>query len=107
MVEEWSLGTQKILDRLQANIEQLTRFFEQARACPVAITGAAQWNASVSCSWDAAADGPYSEQFAYEQALAIPSENYLADPRRIAKIIDTLQGDLFQIDPLVVIPGSP
>ena len=106
MVEEWSLGTQKVLDRLQANIEQLTRFFEQARACPAVGASASSWNASVSCSWDAPSGGPYSEQVAYEQALAIPSENYLAEPKRIAQIIETLQGDLFQLDPLVVVPGS-
>ena len=107
MVQEWSLGTQQILDRLQANIAQLTRFFEQARACPPFLTNAAAWNAAVSCSWSAPTDGPFSEQVAYEQALSIPSENYLPEPKRIAQIIETLQGDLFQPDPLVVIPGSP
>jgi hypothetical protein len=45
--------------------------------------------------------------FAYEQALATPSANYLAAPAQIAAIIEMLQGDLFEPDPLVVSPGSP
>ncbi|MEO6602169.1 MAG: hypothetical protein ABIQ16_19970 [Polyangiaceae bacterium] len=43
----------------------------------------------------------------YEQALAIPSANYLPFPQQVAAIIQTLQGDLFDPYPLVVKPGSP
>ncbi len=106
MVEEWSLGTQEIHDHLTANIEQLTRFFEQMRSCP-STSAATQWNLRVVCSWDAVVNPPESEVFAYEQALAIPSENYLPVPGQVARIIETLQGDLFELDPLVVKPGSP
>jgi hypothetical protein len=48
-----------------------------------------------------------SELLAYERSLAIPSDNYLPLPERIATMIETLQGDLFELDPLVVKPGSP
>jgi hypothetical protein len=48
-----------------------------------------------------------SEEFAYENALAIPSADYLSAPAQIASMIQTLQGDLFEPDPLVVTPGSP
>jgi hypothetical protein len=105
MVEEWSIGTQQIRDRLSANIEQLTTFLERIRVCPV-TTGANDWNLLVVCSWDFGG-APKTELAAYEQSLAIPSENYLAVPQRIAAMIDTLQADLFEPDPLVVTPGRP
>ena len=105
MVEEWSLGTAQIRDRLSANIEQLSSFLQRIRACPV-TTSAQDWNRSVVCHWASSAFLG-TELSAYEQALAIPSDNYLAVPERIAAMIETLQGDLFEPEPLVVIPGSP
>jgi len=105
MVEEWSLGTQQIRDRLTANIQQLTTFLERIRVCPVR-TSAQQWNLDVCCAWPASGDSGV-ELFAYQQALAIPSDNYLPVPERIAAMIETLQGDLFELDPLIVTPGSP
>src|SRR6478609_3505590 len=104
MVEEWSIGTQQIRDRLSANIEQLTTFLPRIRSCPV-TSSAQQWNLAVVCRWDLAG-APNTESDAYERALAIPSDNYLAVPERIAAMIETLQGDLFEPDPLVVTPGS-
>jgi len=105
MVEEWSLGTQQIRDRLSANIERLTTFLERIRVCPI-TSSAQQWNLAVCCAWDAP-QASLSELSAYEMSLAIPSDNYLAVPERIAAMIETLQGDLFEPDPLVVTPGSP
>ncbi|MEO6602933.1 MAG: hypothetical protein ABIQ16_23815, partial [Polyangiaceae bacterium] len=43
MVEEWSIGTQSIRDRLAANIADLTRFLTRIRTCPPSVS-AAQWN---------------------------------------------------------------
>jgi len=106
MVEEWSLGTQPIRDRLSANIAQLTTFFERTRACPL-VANAQQWNPSVVCGWEEPMPSEISEISAYERALSIPSDNYLVVPERIATVIETLQGDLFDVDPLVVTPGKP
>ena len=106
MVEEWSLGTQQNRDRLSANIDQLGSFLERSRSCPI-TSSAEQWNLAVVCHWGQASPPDAMELFAYEQALSIPSDNYLAVPERIAAIIDTLRGDLFELDPLVVAPGSP
>jgi len=108
MVEEWSLATPLIRDRLSANIEQLRTFFQRIRSCPV-TQSAAQWNVSVVCGWQitGAVFGEPGEIDAYERSLAIPSDNYLAVPQRIAAMIDTLQGDLFEPDPLVVNSGRP
>ena len=50
MVEEWSLGTQVIADRVRANIEQLTNFLNNTRRCPV-TSDASAWEAGVFCSW--------------------------------------------------------
>jgi hypothetical protein len=105
MVEEWSLGTQQIRDRLAANVVQLSTFLERIRGCPV-TRSPQQWNLSVVCSWDQPT-AELSELAAYEHALAIPSDNYLAVPERIAAMIETLQADLFEPDPLLVKPGSP
>ncbi len=105
MVEEWSLGTQQIRDRLSANIEQLSSFLQRMRVCPI-TSSAQQWNLSVVCQWDNPALAE-TELAAYEQSLAIPSDNYLAVPERLAAMIETLHGDLFEPDPLVVTPGSP
>lgn len=104
MVEEWSMGTQQIRDRLQANIADLTRFFGQMRSCPV-VTTAQDWNRTTVCSWYA--PSAPDEISTYEQAVAIPSQNYLPVPAQIAAIIETLQGDLFEPNPLIVNPGSP
>jgi hypothetical protein len=81
------------------------------RSCPT-TTSPGQWNLSVVCSWDSSVAQPVSEVFAYEQSLAIPSPNYVPVPAQLATMIDTLTGDLFEPDPLIVMPndatpGSP
>jgi len=106
MVEQWSLSTQEIRERLSANIAQLTRFLGAIRACPIP-TNPDAWNLQVVCAWPVHFEPPFTETAAYEAALAIPSPNYLPIPERIAHMIDTLQGDLFEPDPLLVTPGAP
>jgi hypothetical protein len=106
MVSEWSLGTQVILSRLRANISELTEFFNKTRACPNEVSPEF-WNQDVVCSWSLDPAGGTSEELAYQQALAIPNQEYATDPHQLAALIDTLQGDLFEPDPLVVTPGSP
>ena len=105
MVQEWSLGTQLIQDHLRANVDQLTEFFNRTRACPNEVSSQF-WNQDVVCSWDSGAGG-INEQLAYMLTLAIPNDQYATNPPQLAALIDKLQGDLFQLDPLVVTPGSP
>ncbi len=105
MIQEWSLGTQLIRDRLSANIDQLTEFFNRTRACPNEVSPQF-WNQDVVCSWDAGIFD-MSEESAYQEALAIPNDDYATSPPELAALIAKLQGDLFEIDPLVVTPGSP
>ncbi|HET7545719.1 MAG TPA: hypothetical protein VFK05_37885 [Polyangiaceae bacterium] len=105
MIDEWSLGTQTIRDRLSDNIQQLSTFFQRIRVCPT-TKSAQQWNFSVVCDWDFPST-ELTEINAYERSLAVPSENYLPVPERLVTLIETLQGDLFEPDPLVVKPGRP
>ena len=107
MVQEWSMGTQVIRDRLSANVDLLTQFFNRTRACPNEVTQQF-WNQDVVCSWDTPLfDGDVTEAFAYEQALAFPNALYATSPPDLAALITKLQGDLFEPEPLVVTPGSP
>ena len=106
MVQEWSLGTQAIQDRLSANIDQLTQFLDRTRSCPHEVS-AQFWNQDVFCNWDMQPVLGMTEEFAYEQALAIPNEQYSTSPSELGALTATLSGDLFALDPLVVTPGSP
>lgn len=105
MIEEWSIGTSVIRERLSANIAQLERFFELTRGCPVSVS-ASQWNIDVVCAWDFD-PAQTDEVLAYQRALAIPSANYLPSPAALAALIETLKSDLFDPDPLVVTTGNP
>jgi hypothetical protein len=106
MVQEWSLGTEQINARLLDNIDQLSLFLARTRSCPDQ-NELQLWNQQVVCAWQIASVGPMSELFAYQHALAIPTPDYFDAPPQLAELIDKLQGDLFEPDPLVVTPGSP
>lgn len=105
MVQEWSLGTQLIADRLVSNIDQLTQFLPHVRSCPARMD-ASQFNTSSACSWDQPEQGAYNDTYAYVRALAVPSANYLVQPEPIATLIDTLREDSFEPDPVVVTSGG-
>jgi hypothetical protein len=104
MIEEWSLGTEVIAARLEADIANLQAFFERMRSCPE-VADPTTWGALVGCSWPSSRFGTDSDQGAYEAALAMASPAYLPAPAELAALIDTLSGDLFDpTDPLVVSP---
>lgn len=106
MISEWSIGTQLIRDRLVANIAELTEFFNRTRACPNEVSSQF-WNQDVVCSWNIDPIAGMPEELVYQQALANPNDDYGTDPHQLAALIDKLQGNLFEPDPLVVTPGSP
>lgn len=103
MIEEWSLGTEEIRARLEADIARLQEFFDRVRVCPVR-DDPVEWNLRVVCDWDAIPQ--QGELGAYEAALAIPSANYLPAPTPLANLIEALQSSLFEPDPFVVRPGQ-
>ncbi len=92
MVEEWSLGTEEILARLQSDIQMLREYLGVVRPCPSSI--AANFNAQVSCLW-----GQHNDP--YYEALALPSDLYIPRAAQLANLIDTLESSLFIPDPLV------
>jgi hypothetical protein len=102
MIEEWSLGTQVILDRLNDDIAELERFADFARTCPMTW---GEFNQLISCGWDSAYydDVPAS----YADALSLPSQYYEPTPENLDDIVSTLRADPFDLDPLVVTPGGP
>jgi hypothetical protein len=106
MVQEWSLGTDQIRAHLQSNIDGLSSFLARTRSCPDQ-TGQQSWNEQVLCGWPTALDDTGNELFAYQKALASPTPDYFDAPPQLSALIDKLQGDLFEPDPLVVTPGSP
>jgi hypothetical protein len=106
MVQEWSLGTEQIRAHLQSNIDDLSTFLTRTRSCPDQ-TELLSWNQQVVCGWQNGTFDAMDELLSYQQALASPTSDYFDAPPQLAALIDKLQGDLFEPDPLVVTPGSP
>ncbi len=102
MVEEWSLGTPEIRARLEADIALVEEFFKRIRPCPPANL-VNSWNHSVVCSWEKLLrDTPIDDLMAYQNALAIPSANYVPTPVVLASLVEQLTASLFEPDPFVV-----
>jgi len=102
MVEEWSLGTEEIRTRLEADARLVGDFLEAIRDEPPAVTPET-FNEYAVCSWDNVA---YDEVGGYVRSLSIPSEYYAPLPAQLAALGDTLAANLFEPDPLVVKPGG-
>jgi hypothetical protein len=103
MVEEWSIGTDEILQQLSSDIIALSTFLERIRDCTLSNQ---PLGLAAACNWRLASTSSYDELGSYLGSLALPSEYYSPERSQIAKIIDTLEGDLFEPDPLRVVPGQ-
>lgn len=103
MVEQWSIGTSIILDRLVADAALLSQFLERIRPCSPFQGG--QFNLTASCAWEGANAGSTGDETPYLNSLSLPSE-YYASTGEIAKTIDMLSAELFEPDPLVIRPGG-
>jgi hypothetical protein len=104
MIEEWSLGTEQILEQLSADIVALSSFLRHLRNCGSSPSFLLQDRAA--SEWVGSFTGADTETLFYLRSLALPSEYYLPEVNPIAKIIDTLEADLFEPDPLLVVPGE-
>lgn len=100
MVEEWSLGTEEILDQLDADATLIEGLLESVREAPPPIAPPS-FNATVVCQWD---NPPFSELDAYMRCLSMPSENYVPLPAQLAALAEALRAASFEPDPLVVTP---
>jgi hypothetical protein len=103
MVDEFSIGTPEILERLNSDIDALTAFFNVARPCASVERGSGTFHAFTVCqSWRFfSASTEYS---AYQWALANPMELYKPKTQNLATLIDALKDDRFEPDPFV---GTP
>src|SRR5262249_35820162 len=77
MIQEWSLGTQEIRDRIEADAASIDDFLGRMRPW-LTREDATSFNRRVSCGWEYRE--PCGERASYENALAIPSANYLLEP---------------------------
>jgi hypothetical protein len=106
MVQEWSLQTQAIEDRVASDIEQLSRYLVRVRTCPVNAP-ASFFNSAVLCNWQN--PGVFktpADTDAYVRGLALPSQDYLISAGELATLIDLLRGDLLEPDPVVFTKGG-
>jgi hypothetical protein len=96
MLESWSIATEEIRARIEGDIEVLSEYVEAVRSCPpVGGQFTDEFNADVVCNWGFSED-PYRE------SLALPSDAYRPTAENLYALIETLQGDLFEPDPLVI-----
>lgn len=103
MVEEWSLGTAEIQAQIAADVTALSAFLSWLRACPPAV---GDWGATLACEWLASSSASHDAAAAYARALAFASDFYLPERWQIANLIDTLQSDPVEPEPLIVRPGE-
>jgi hypothetical protein len=101
MVTRWSLATEEIRQRLQADIAEL-RAFEGQLACVGETSG---WSNDVICAWsNGFASG--SALSNYDFSLGLPSELYRPSVTNLEALIAVLEASLPTGEPLVVTPGE-
>jgi hypothetical protein len=105
MIEEWSLGTEEVLARLDTDIDLLDQFFKVARLCSSFDRGTSFRSFTVCQTWPTY--NVYSEYTAYQWTLSTPTELYKPSPQNLAALIEALQGDRFEPDPYVFEPEPP
>jgi len=103
MVEEFSIGTPEILDRLNSDIDALTAFFAVVRPCASVERGAGTFHTFTVCSTWHFFDAT-TEYSAYQWALSNPMEAYKPKTQNLATLIDALKDDRFEPNAFV---GTP
>jgi hypothetical protein len=98
MVQNWSLATPQIRERLEADLAELAAFEDQL-AC---FGDTSSWSTDVTCEWDGShSPGLLSN---YDFALGLPSELYRPSPENIEALMAALEASLPTGEPLMVIP---
>jgi hypothetical protein len=103
MVEEWSLATPEILQRLSDDIAALNVFFAGLRQCSAPLPPLAS---EAGCLWATKQSTTTPLVASYLRALSMASEYYVPESAQVARLIETLEGDLFEPDPLLVTLGE-
>lgn len=105
MVEEWSLATSDILERLNGDIDLLQAFFEITRQCTGFERSPTFRSFTVCQTWSSFSSA--TEYLAYQWALSTPVEAYKPSPQNLASLIQALQDDRFEPDQFIVRPDPP
>ncbi len=108
MIEEWSLGTEEILARLEDDLTKLEAFFKVARNCGTMALPGGSFRTTTACTVWPSPYNVFSEFTAYQWSLSTPSELYKPSSQNLASLIEALQGDRFvATEPYVVNPEPP
>jgi hypothetical protein len=102
LVESWSVETEEIRARIEADALLFERFLPVMRASTAVVTPDTFGQES-ACAWDYAASG---ELATYQRALALGSALYAPRPAELIAIAETLRASLFEPNPLIVRPGG-
>ncbi|HVY28293.1 MAG TPA: hypothetical protein VHB79_17170 [Polyangiaceae bacterium] len=105
MVESFEVGTDDIAERMQSDIDALTKLFDVARNCTKFDRGdGLSFHANTACTiWDFF-DPTSSEYSAYQWSLGNPIELYKPTPQNLNSLIQALQADELPAEPFVSAP---
>jgi hypothetical protein len=104
MVEEFELGSQAILARIDQDIAALEALFKIARPCQTVDKMGLTFHAQTVCqAWDFF--DATTEYSAYQWSLSNPVELYKPTSQNLANLVAALKGDRFEPDPFVSEPN--
>ena len=99
MVENWSLATPEIAERLSADIAELEEFAKILNC----FGDVSDWSTRVTCDW-ALGQGQPGAFNNYEFALGLPSELYRPSAANIEAVIAALEASMPTGEPMIVVP---
>jgi hypothetical protein len=106
MVAKFSVGTNEILARLDADLEALTQLFEVARPCSNVDMGMGTFHAFTVCqTWDYF--DAASEYSAYAWALSNPVEAYKPSVQNLSNLVEALKSDRADVAAALEATPSP
>ena len=106
MVEEWSIATQGILDRLDQDIALIQAVRPSALVTDSYTTPADYLNGKALCHWGKPLTAPGCDPLdPYVASLALTSEYYSPTSANLDALVAKLQSVRFSPDPLVVKPS--
>lgn len=99
MVENWSLATPEIAERLQSDIGELEEFAKMLNC----FGDVSDWSTRVTCDWGSGPGQPDALNN-YEFALGLPSELYRPTSANIEAVIAALEASMPTGEPMIVVP---
>lgn len=99
MVENWSLATPEIAERLTRDIAEL----EELAKVLNCFGDLSDWSTRVTCDWDSGPGQPDALSN-YEFALGLPSELYRPTAANIEAVIAALEASMPTGEPMIVVP---